>query len=276
MRTDRDPQHLSWELPDALWQRMEPLIPAKTGKTGHPRTGDLKRITAGIFYVLRTGMPWQACPRARFGPPSTVYDYFAQWVKAGVLARLWVEARAIYDDLQGLEWTWQSIEGAMTKAPLGGEATGANPTDRGKQGTTRSVLTDGQGIPLAVVVAGANRHAMKLLAAPLDAVVRERPEPTAEAPQHLCADKGYDDTECREEAARLDYIAPSRTRGEERQAKQTIPGYQARRWVVEVCHSWLNRFRKILVRFEKKLGTQLALLQLACAYIVLKRAEVFR
>ncbi len=79
---------------------------------------------------------------------------------------------------------------------------------------------------------------MKRLATTREAVVRERPEPTAEAPQHVGAAKGDDDTACREAAARLDYIAPIRTRGEERQAKQTIPGYQARRWVVEVCHSW--------------------------------------
>ena len=138
------------------------------------------------------------------------------------------------------------------------------------------MLTDGQGIPLAVVVAGANRHDMKLLAATLEAVVIERPEPTGETPQHLCADKGYDYAACREEAARQAYIAHIRSRGEERQEKQAIPGYRARRWVVEVCHSWLNRFRKILVRFEKKLATHLALLQLACAYIVLKRADVFR
>jgi putative transposase len=138
------------------------------------------------------------------------------------------------------------------------------------------VLTDGRGIPLAIVVAGANRHDMKLLAATLEAVVTERPEPTDEAPQHLCADKGYDYAECREEAARLEYIAHIRSRGEEHQAKQTLPGYRARRWVVEVCHSWLNRFRKILVRFEKKRATHLALLQFACADIVLKRADVFR
>jgi transposase len=100
---------------------MEPLIPAKKGKTGHPRTVDLKRITEGIFDVLRTGMQWQACPRERFGPPSTIYYYFAQWVKAGVFARLWVEALAAYDDLKGLEWTWQSVDGAMTTAPLGGK-----------------------------------------------------------------------------------------------------------------------------------------------------------
>ena len=121
MNTASDTKRLSWELPDALWQRMEPLIPAKKGKAGHPRTVDLKRITEGIFSVLRTGMQWHACPRARFGPPSTVYYYVAQWVKAGIFARLWVEALAIDDDLKGLEWTWQSVDGAMTKAPVGGK-----------------------------------------------------------------------------------------------------------------------------------------------------------
>ena len=137
-------------------------------------------------------------------------------------------------------------------------------------------MTEGQGIPIAVVVAGANRHDMKLLAATLEAVVVVRPESTDEAPQHLCADKGYDYDVCRQTAERYDYIPHIRSRGEEQQEKRAIPGYRARRWVVEVCHSWLNRFRKILVRFEKKLATHLALPQFACAYIVLKRAEVFR
>jgi putative transposase len=121
MRTDRDPERLSWELPDALWQRMAPLIPAKTGQTGHPRTVDLKRMTEGIVSVLRTGMPWQACPRARFGPPSTVDDYFAQWVKAGIFARRWVAALASYADLKGLEGAWPSVDGARTNAPVGGK-----------------------------------------------------------------------------------------------------------------------------------------------------------
>ena len=76
MQPDRGPQRPSWELPEALCQRMEPLIPAKKGKTGHPRTADLRRMTEGICSVLRTGGQWQACPRERFGPPSTVdYDF---------------------------------------------------------------------------------------------------------------------------------------------------------------------------------------------------------
>jgi putative transposase len=138
------------------------------------------------------------------------------------------------------------------------------------------VLPEGHGIPLAVVGAGANRHDMKLLADTLDAVVVERPEPTEAAPQQVCLDKGYDDDECRHVAEPHEYLPHSRSRGEEQREKREIPGYRARRWVVEVCHAWLHRFRKLLVRFEKKLETHLALLQFACAYIVLKRAEVIR
>jgi putative transposase len=154
-------------------------------------------------------------------------------------------------------------------SPCGGEATGANPTDRGKGGTKRSVLTEGHGIPIAVVVAGAKRHAMKLLAATLDAAVLKRPEPMEEAPHHGCLDKGDDSDACRDEVESRGYSPHIRSRGEEEQARREIPGYQARRWVVEVCHAWLHRFRKILVRFEKKLATHLALLQFACASIVL-------
>src|SRR5450432_2293932 len=80
----------------------------------------------------------------------------------------------------------------MTKAPLGKAATGANPTDRGKKGTKRSLLTDGAGIPLAMVIDGANRHDVKLLCATLDGIVIARSEPTEERPQHLCLDAGYD------------------------------------------------------------------------------------
>ena len=117
----------SWELPEALWQRMAAVIPPRKSQAGHPRTVDLRRITEGIFYVLRTGTPWHACPRARFGPPSTVYYYFVQWVNAGVFAALWAEALAIYGDLQGLEWTWQRRDRVSTPVPGGRRPPGPLP-----------------------------------------------------------------------------------------------------------------------------------------------------
>jgi putative transposase len=124
-------------------------------------------------------------------------------------------------------------------------------------------------------VAPANRNDMKLLAETLEATVVERPVPTSEAPQHLCADKGYDFAVCRQEATEHGYAPHIRSRGEEHREKIAHPDAHPHRWVVEVCHSWFNRFRKILVRFEKLQPTHLSLLQFACAYIVFKRAQVF-
>ena len=120
MSPDTATKQASWELPEAVWQRRAPLIPPRNSTEGRPQTVDLQRITAGIFSVLRPGIQWQACPRERFGPPSTGYSYFRPWVTAGVFGHVWAEALTVDDDLQGREWTWQRVDGAMSKAPLGG------------------------------------------------------------------------------------------------------------------------------------------------------------
>ena len=165
--------------------------------------------------------------------------------------------------------------GIPAKAPLGGAGTGPNPTDRGKSGTKRSLLTDGCGVPLGVAVAGANRSDMKMVRATLETQVGARPQPTPQAPQNLCLDKGYDFDEVREILAEFGYIPHIRARGEETQAKQHIPGYRARRWVVECTHSWMKRFRRLLIRWEKKVANYLAMLEFACAFIAFRSAKVF-
>jgi putative transposase len=152
---------------------------------------------------------------------------------------------------------------------------GKNPTDRGKLGTKRSVLTDGRGIPLGVSVDGANRHDMKLVGATLATIMIKRPEPTTTWPQHLCLDKGYDYEAVREILEAWGYTAHIRRRGEEVQAKRDIPGYRARRWVVERTHSWMNRFRRLLIRWEKRVDNYLALLHFACAWITFRATELF-
>jgi putative transposase len=136
-------------------------------------------------------------------------------------------------------------------------------------------LTDGGGIPLGVVVDGANRHEMKLVEATLEAILIKRPEPTATWPQHLCLDKGYDDDAVRETLEAWGSTAHIRRRGEEVQAKREIPGYRARRWVVERTHAWMNGFRRLLIRWEKKVENDLALLHFACAWITFRAAELF-
>ena len=136
-------------------------------------------------------------------------------------------------------------------------------------GTKRSVLVDEKGLPLSVVLDGANRHDVKLLQSTLEHIVIGQPEATLECPQHLCMDAGYTGSEELVEAK--GYIAHIRPRGEERKEKQSNANFKARRWVVEVTHSFFNRFRKLLVRFEKKANNYLALLHFACAIIVWRK-----
>lgn len=136
-------------------------------------------------------------------------------------------------------------------------------------GTKRSVLVDEKGLPLSVVLDGANRHDVKLLGTTLEHIVIGRPEVTPESPQHLCMDAGY--TGSTQTVETRGYTAHIRPRGEERKEKQTNPGFKTRRWVVEVTHSFFNRFRKLLVRFEKKANNYLALIHFACAMIVWRK-----
>lgn len=136
----------------------------------------------------------------------------------------------------------------------------------------RSLLVEADGGPLAVVIAGANVPDFKLLEATLDAiVVVERPEPTEEAPQHLCLDKGYDKQPAREVVERHDYQAHIRRIGEEKNDLEGKKRYPARRWVVERTLGWLSKCRSILVRYEKKAANYLGLIKVACILLWYRR-----
>lgn len=132
---------------------------------------------------------------------------------------------------------------------------------------------DGRGAPLSLVVTGANRHDVTQLAALLQGRVVEPPvDDTDTAPtQNLCADAAYTGQPAETTMRENGYIPHVRSRHDEKVSKEQHPDYKARRWVVEVCHSWFNRFRKLLVRYEKTLQSSLALHHLAAAIIVFRR-----
>jgi transposase len=134
-------------------------------------------------------------------------------------------------------------------------------------GTKRSLLTDGRGLPLALAVAGANVVDFKMLEHTLDAIAVPRPAPTAAAPQNLCLDKGYDYDAPRQIAYDYGFTTHIRRRGEDRAATPAHPA-KPRRWMVERAHSWLNRYRRILVRWEKLALTYEAMLHIVCAVTV--------
>jgi putative transposase len=203
---------------------------------GRPRVPD-RRCADAIFYVLRSGCQWQALDQTELCAHSTAHDRFQAWVQAGVFLKLWQAGVEQFDEVNGLDWDWLSMDGAMTKAPLGGEKTGPNPTDRGKSGVKRSVLTEGHGIPISMVIDGANRHDMKLVRPTIEGLVVERPKPTAEQPQGICLDKGYDYEEVCDILREFGFTAHIRARGEEAQTIKRETGFKARRWVVENTQS---------------------------------------
>jgi transposase len=132
----------SWEVSDEFWKRIEPLIPVRE----RPKDGQYVRKAGGgrkakeprlvfeaIVYVLRTGCQWKALPKVPFGSGSAIHARFLEWERAGFFAAAWQAGLAEYDELEGIAWRWQSIDGAMMKAPLAQEQVGPNPTDRGKK-----------------------------------------------------------------------------------------------------------------------------------------------
>ena len=133
----------SWEVSDEFWARVEPLVPAvsvrASGKEyvrkagGGRKPKPARTVFEAIVYVLRTGCQWKALPKERFGSASAVHTRFLQWEKAGFFQALWQAGLAEYDAMEGIAWRWQSIDGAMMKAPLAQEQVGRNPTDRGKK-----------------------------------------------------------------------------------------------------------------------------------------------
>ena len=129
------------QIPDALWSRIEPLLPIyqNSCKGGRPRLS-LRKVVTGIVYVLRTGSQWKAMPR-EFGSGSAVHSYFQEWTQQGVFENLWREALLEYDDLKGIDWEWQSLDGAMNKAPLGGEKNRKKP-DRSRENRRQAFGVD--------------------------------------------------------------------------------------------------------------------------------------
>ena len=134
------------------------------------------------------------------------------------------------------------------------------------------MLTEANGIPIGLTVAGANRNDMKLVRMTIDSMPVDRPKPTREQPQGMCMDKGYDYEEVRETVREFGFTAHIRSRGEEAQALKREAGFKARRGVVERAHRWMNRFRRVLIRWDKSAANYLAFLHFACALIAFRAA----
>ena len=196
-----------WEISDDLWEQIHPVIlemdPPKS--TGRKRV-DPRRILDGIIFRMRTGCHWNRLP-GELGDDSTIHRTFQRWVRLGVLERIWAVLIEECAELGAVEW--QAADCAM-----------------GKAGRKRSVLVDGSEGPLSVV-AGANVHDTKLLAATLESVVVEAPHGGDAEAKHLCLDKGYDNPTGRQAVAAHGYLGHIRRISEEKldaQGVETLSG----------------------------------------------------
>lgn len=257
------------QVPEELWALVAPLLPPEPPKPygGRPRVPD-KAILAGVLYKLRTGCQWKALPR-QFGSGSTCHRRFSEWVESGLFPEIMGAVLKFYDRKCGIAWDWTSLDGVIVKAPKGGEHTGPNPTDRAKSGTKRHVLTDERGVPLSVTISGANVPDMKMALPTLDAAAEYVPGPRFR-PLNLCLDKGYDYEVVDTGVKRRRIVAHTRRRGEAPMIG-CVHG-KPRRWVVERTNSWHNRFRGLLIRWERKASHYLAFCLLASALIALNVA----
>jgi putative transposase len=141
---DRDD---GWRVPDWLWERVAVLIPpAPVHPLGchRPRIAD-RRVMNAILLVLRTGMQWNALNLTGVCNSSTAHARFQEWRDAGVFEEIWRQGLLEYDERVGIDWSFLSADGAMTKAPLGGPKTGPNPTDRAKRGPSARFSPRAQG-----------------------------------------------------------------------------------------------------------------------------------
>lgn len=261
-----------WELPDELWERIEPLLVRRypPAGTGRPRA-DLRLVLDGVIYRMRSGVQWNRLPRC-FGPDSTVHGWFQRFVADGVLVEIWAAVAGECDRLGAVLWEWQAADGVMGKSRFDGDKRGPNPTDRAKMGTKKHVLVEQGGGPLGLVVAGANVNDHKLLEPTIEAIVIERPDPT-EVVQHLCLDKAYDNKASTGVCERAGYLAHVRRIGEEKLDRAGEKTHPARRWVAERTIAWLQKCRAILIRYDKKSENYEGLVQLACALLWFRRLE---
>ncbi|WP_374227099.1 IS5 family transposase [Streptomyces sp. AC558_RSS880] len=274
-------QSRPWIVSDELWSLIEPLLPEPPPKQveGRPRVPD-RQALCGILFVLHTGIQWEYLPQELgFGSGMTCWRRLAAWNEAGVWEK---PHQLLLNKLRSknqLDWSRAVIDsppgfagGTPTHVRAGtqGPKSGPCPVDRARPGSKHHVLTDGQGIPLAVSLTGGNRNDVTQLLPLLDKIpavagVVGRPR---RRPDMLFADRGYDHDKYRR-LLRQRGIRP--VIAERGQPHGT--GLGTFRWVVERTISWLHGFRRLRIRWERRDDIHEAFLGLAVCLITHRHVQ---
>ena len=256
----------SWLL-EPLWDQFAALLPDRPVYVpSHPLGCHKPRIADRIIFekliqVLRFGCSYESIADCTCSA-TTLRQRRNEWIRAGIFGKLKAIARDCYDRIVGLVLEDIIVDGCIGKAPGGGECAGRSPVDRGKQGMKRSSMTDGYGIPLDRVLAGANRHDSPLLAPTLDKLEELGPLPE-DVRLHL--DAGYDSQATRDELAARGMAGQIAHKGEK------APLQAGQRWHVERTNAWHNSFNRLQRCYERNEDVIDAFFDLADAIITVRR-----
>ncbi|MBA4866912.1 IS5 family transposase [Streptomyces sp. PSKA54] len=255
----------SW-LTEPLWEQFVVLLPVRPEfHPDHPLGCHRRRISDRIIFdkllqLLRFGCSYEAIADTTCSA-TTIRGRRDEWIRLGVFAEFKRIALDSYDRIVGLVLDQITVDGCITKAPGGGEVAGRSPVDRGKQGLKRSGMTDGHGIPLGRVLAGANRHDSQLLAPTLDLMDDLGPLPQ-DITVHL--DAGYDSDKTRA------LLAERGLRGRKAHKGEKAPIQASQRWHVERTHAWQNAFQGLARCYERQASAINAFFDLADTIITVR------
>ena len=256
----------SWLL-EPLWDQFAALLPPRPlYAPAHPLGCHRPRIADRIIFgklvqVLRFGCSYESVADGTCGA-TTIRERRDEWIKAGSFAELKTIARDSYDRIVGLALDELAVDGCITKAPGGGECAGRSPVDRGKLGMKRSLLVEGNGIPLGRVLAPASRHDSPLLAATLDKLAGIGPLPDG-ITVHL--DAGYESQKTRDELHARGMTGEIAHKGDK------APVQAGQRWHVERTNAWHNGFNRLQRCYERNEAVIDAFFDLADAIITVRR-----
>jgi len=261
---------VKYQISKKMWSHIEKVLEKieYSSKMGRPGI-NAKRALNGIYFVLKTGIQWNALPHC-FGSYSAVHRSFQKFEALGFFKEIWEFELSIYAENNKDALAIQAGDCIHVPAPLGQESTGSSPVNRAKLGSKRSVITDRNGVVIAHSLASGNTHDSQIFLETILSMPKFIRELFDWAKMHL--DAAYDSNDIQTILFNLRYLP--RINKNRRRNKLAQPAQVAQRYFVEASHSWANRFKRLLIRFEKKAKLHVAFMNFAFAAITFSKMRL--